>query len=324
MKKYNSFDLLKVFLAIFVIAIHTDPLPEHKYLFYELLLQSAVPCFLMISAFLLFKKNETNDNTIKKHLFKIIKLYLIWTIIYLPISIYFFANSDSSIKIIIIRFFKDFIFVGQQPYSYQFWYLLSTIYCLLILLFFKKKKINDLYLLCLALFLYVIGMIIDYYTLNINSLNGVMYKIFYIIKHTFGSGRMFYSMIYIFIGMYISKNNIRIKSIYCITSIIFLSILSYYTKIEIFKILLYVSIFMTFVSMNLKNSTKYFFLRKTSTIMYFTHMIFFFIYTLIIGQDKCKGLFGFLFTLFGTILLSIIVFYIGKKHPNNKIIKYIF
>ena len=69
MKKYNSFDILKVILAIFVIAIHTDPLPENKYNIYEFVLNCAVPCFLMISSFLIFNKNKNDNVSIKKHLF---------------------------------------------------------------------------------------------------------------------------------------------------------------------------------------------------------------------------------------------------------------
>ena len=324
MKKYNSLDLLKLLLAICVIAIHTDPLAENTYGIYEMIINSAVPCFLMISGFLIFKKNDSNNDSIKKHLIKILKLYLIWTLLYLPISIYFFANSNDSIQTIIIRFFKDFIFVGQQPYSYPLWYLLSTFYCLVIVYIFKKKNIKDGYLLCTAIILYFIGVCIDYYMPNINNMSGIYYNIFYALKHTFGSGRMFYSLLYFCIGMYISKNNLKYKSIYCIVISFVLVSLNYYIDFFALKLLFYLSLFMLFLSFDLKNSRWYYYLRRTSTVMYFTHMIFFFIYSLVVGFDNCKGVVGFLLTIICTIILSIIVCHIEKKHPNNKIIKSIF
>jgi len=58
MKKYNSIDIVKWIMAIFVIAIHTHPFNNIDndifLLIYNYIMKSAVPFFFMASSFLLF------------------------------------------------------------------------------------------------------------------------------------------------------------------------------------------------------------------------------------------------------------------------------
>lgn len=50
----------------------------------------------------------------KKILLKFIKIYLIWTIIYLPITISYFYISNYSLKSGIIYFIRAFVFIGEN------------------------------------------------------------------------------------------------------------------------------------------------------------------------------------------------------------------
>ena len=103
MKKYNSIDLFKIFMAVFVVAIHTQPFIEKKYYLYSLIIRSAVPFFFMCSGYLLYSKIEvSNDDyriVILNYVKKIAQLYLIWSIIYLPITIYSFIIHKHSFLI---------------------------------------------------------------------------------------------------------------------------------------------------------------------------------------------------------------------------------
>ena len=93
--RYNGFDIAKFIMAIFVVTLHAHPLLDISFnLNYAVtngLTRVAVPYFFMASGFLLFRKmsfHELDMPRIKKYLIHIFRLYIVWTIIYLPIIIY--------------------------------------------------------------------------------------------------------------------------------------------------------------------------------------------------------------------------------------------
>ena len=90
---------MKFVRAIVVVAIHTRPELSFKSTFitelFEALYSIAVPFFFMDSGFLLFRKielplNKEGKVRIKSYLKRMCKLYLVWTIFYLPLTIYKF------------------------------------------------------------------------------------------------------------------------------------------------------------------------------------------------------------------------------------------
>lgn len=118
-ERYNSLDLCKWFMAVFVIAIHTHPLDayasETVLTIYNAIVNIAVPIFFIISGFLLFNKMDGCDTSkenltrIKNYFFKILKRYCIWTVIYLPLTIYYYIINGKSIYYNIFYFFRGFL-----------------------------------------------------------------------------------------------------------------------------------------------------------------------------------------------------------------------
>lgn len=89
-KKYNCIDLFKFLFALLVIAIHIDPFNKKILNFWtqDFVGRVAVPYFFIVSGFLLYsKKNETNfySKIIPKYLKKLCLIYILWTIIYMPL-----------------------------------------------------------------------------------------------------------------------------------------------------------------------------------------------------------------------------------------------
>lgn len=90
LKEYNSLDILKFVLAIFVLVIHS----EIDKTVISPLLRIAVPIFFVISGYLFFSKIQRFDNRkdelnalshlVKRNLF----LYVSWVVIQLPILVY--------------------------------------------------------------------------------------------------------------------------------------------------------------------------------------------------------------------------------------------
>src|SRR5688572_928654 len=98
-KNYTGVDIVKFIMAVFVIAIHTQPLYSMRdtgyFHLYEIIISTAVPYFFMASGYFLFTKINNDDQTLddklvklRQYILKLIKLYLIWTVIYMPITLY--------------------------------------------------------------------------------------------------------------------------------------------------------------------------------------------------------------------------------------------
>lgn len=149
-EKYNQIDLFKFIMAIIVVAIHTGPLINCKnellITIYNNITKLAVPFFFLSSGFFLGKKldwshNETeNIITVKKYLVKILKMYVFWNIIYLPLAMANYIKSGRTISYSIFDYIRKLLLVGEHYNSYILCYLLATIYALLFIIFMLKLK----------------------------------------------------------------------------------------------------------------------------------------------------------------------------------------
>ena len=331
-KQYNSIDLIKWIMAIFVIAIHTHPLEAIKksfaYEMYEVLVAMAVPFFFMASAYLLFYKmnssygESNNIKLIKNYIVKIIKLYLIWNILYFPLAIYDYVQSGTGVLKSIALYIRGFFLVGEHFYSWPLWYLLSTIYSMIIIRILLKKKCKEWHILIASIVVFIMAQIMTYIVNNQTNLNGIVYILAKIIKLSIGNGRILTGFCYISIGMCIAKyrTNMDWKISLCASIAAF--IISVYYSNFISTLLLYFLFFLLALSIKLKDRKIYYYLRKSSTVMYFTHMIFFFVWSIKLGRGK-EGLMGFVFTLVCTLILSFVIIKIQKK-KDNKVLRILF
>jgi fucose 4-O-acetylase-like acetyltransferase len=119
----NNLDILKIVLALLVVALHIFPVSKLQgvegLLSYEIasgLTRIAVPTFFLISGY--FLRNKLNDKDyLLKYAKRIVLLYIVWQLIYFPDLLRFyemkwFSKTDLVLKII---------------YGYwHLWYLLAT------------------------------------------------------------------------------------------------------------------------------------------------------------------------------------------------------
>ena len=101
-EKYNSIDLFKFLMACCVIAIHTQPFFGCSNFLvkkvYDSIVNCAVPFFFMASGFLLAVKLKwpyslkENEVILKKYLVRIMKMYALWSLIYLPLAIFYYMR----------------------------------------------------------------------------------------------------------------------------------------------------------------------------------------------------------------------------------------
>lgn len=120
----NNIDLLKIVLAFLVVALHIFPVTKLKglegLLSYEIasgITRIAVPVFFLISGY--FLRNKLNDTAyLIKYSKRILLLYVIWQLLYLPDLIRFYH----------LGWFKKTGMVLRLVYGYwHLWYLLASV-----------------------------------------------------------------------------------------------------------------------------------------------------------------------------------------------------
>lgn len=93
-KYFGAVDLCKLICAFLVAAIHVSPLESVStaadHLFRAGLARIAVPFFFTASGFFLFRKTSQTDfdfSAAKRYALRLLRLYVIWTVIYFPLSL---------------------------------------------------------------------------------------------------------------------------------------------------------------------------------------------------------------------------------------------
>ena len=330
-KEYKIVDILKIIFAILVVLVHTIPnivVTDKKILqFTSLILRLPVPYFFLASGFFVGLKMKKcsggveEDEIINSRAKKSLKLYLIWSLIYLPISIYGLTINNRNIGYDIMSLLRGILIVGENYDSWPLWYLLSMTYSLVFIKYMNKiiKKDKPKYIIVIMTFL--LSQLITFLVQEKANLSGIAYYIAKLLSYTLVSGRMFTGIIYIFIGMKISNyESIKIDNKLCMIIIITLGILySFVNKYIQPFIILGVSIFTFILSINIKNikiNTNN--IRLTSIVIYFTHMIFYFIYSVLIhNQGSYYGIPTFLFCIINSFIISVIVCYIKSKKKSK-------
>ncbi len=157
-RNYNALDAMKFVASLFVVGIHVHPFGDFSgkadYLFI-VLARFAVPFFFVTSGFLLFKrlKSEENPNRyLKSYVMRILKMYLFWFIVDLPMTyarkLQPLGGDNAGAKI--LEFCKNAVFTSTFRGS---WFLMATIYGVL-LVWLLSKKFGNRTLLGLGLLLY--------------------------------------------------------------------------------------------------------------------------------------------------------------------------
>lgn len=332
MKKYDILDIVKFILSIMIVAIHSGIFPYVLYPWLRL----AVPLFFMISSFLIFSKVNNSPNNkkwiiLKKYVMRLLKYYLFWFIVLIPITIFARQNwySFGLVKGIFITI-RETLFCSSFLAS---WFIVAAIYATLIIAKLSER-INKKILLLIFIFIYIVCCLRSSY---FNWFEKIPY-----IKYYFSYEKIFTSpvlsfpvaLIWVFIGKYFAdKDDVIIQQISIrknIMLIILFSILLYLEWIFVinlngtfnndcylFLVPLSFLIFSLIIKINikLKNSVRF---RVMSSIIYPLHssviVVLKFILNKFIFNSVVINLISFIFAL----LCCYVVFLIITKLENKK------
>ena len=328
-EKY-SLDLCKFIMAFAVIAIHTDPLVDCSntamsrigYLF----LSMAVPFFFLTSGYLLAAKlqypfsGQEDLFKIRRYMTKILKMYLIWTLLYLPMALWHFVAAGKTLHRAIQLYIQGFFFVGQQYNSWPLWYLLSTFYTLGVLYLLLKHKAPPTALFLVSGISAVISFSIDALIASPDHFPTTIQALLPLIRHTVQHGRIFTGGIYLPLGMLLAcrkfpalLNRILLPA-GCIAS--FLTHISVVDSCLL--IVISISFFGIVENFSLKEHCIYHFMRQSSMILYLIHMYIWSIYYKLQYKHKDHGIDDFLITAMLTIVLSALFILLKNRRSKLK------
>lgn len=315
-QQYNSIDLVKFIMSVVVIAIHTCPLIDCNSNIilgiYNILAAASVPFFFIAAGFLLSKKLtftyvEKDIGILKKYLYKIFKLYITWMVIYTPLSIYHSITvGDSFIRALLI-YIKGLIFTGEQYNSWPLWYLLSTLYAVIVIIFAVKRNNALTSMVVISILFLIVSICIDWFVKQSVSMPYILVLIQKLIRLSIADGRIFRGLIYIPMGIYLAH-----KPAGSFTNWILLLmgvLLKYFVNNVLGSIILaamMMGLFGVVVNVKLKNNKIYLLLRNMSTIIYFIHMYVWSVYYKVVYNKKTYGWDSFLVTTIVSVIIAFI------------------
>lgn len=228
MKKMLNLDTFRFIACFLIVAIHIYPFAtinsEVDYYFTHVFCRIGVPLFLMITGYFILPKDI---NTLKKYTIKIIKIYLLCILIYLPINIYAHQLQSLSFLDLVKNVFLNGTF-------YHLWYFPALILGLWIT-YFLIKYINKKLVWVIVIILYIIGVLGDSYYGTLVSFLPLL-KFYNIIFNIFDYTRngLFYVPIFLMLGYSFKekgKANNKLLVVGLIISFVFMFLESYFLHI---------------------------------------------------------------------------------------------
>lgn len=323
-EKY-SLDLCKFIMAFAVIAIHTDPLVDCSNAAMSrigyLLLSMAVPFFFLTSGYLLACKlqyplsNPDNFSKIRRYIIKILKMYLIWTLLYFPMALWHFIATGKTLQRAIQLYIQGFFFVGQQYNSWPLWYLLSTIYTLALLLLLLKYNAPPTIFLLVSGIAAFISFSIDALLASPDHFPTAMQALLPLIHNTVQHGRIFTGGIYLPLGMLLANRKLPVFLNRLLLPIGFIASFLIHASVINASLLIIISVsfFGIIEHFSLKKHRFYHFMRQSSMILYLIHMYVWSIYYKLLYNHKDHGIDDFLITAILAFALAVLFFLFKNK-----------
>lgn len=330
-KHYPWIDRIKYYVSFLVLVIHFRPLSDFNSIIdfssAQIVSRIAVPFFFISSGYFI-GVNGLNKVHIIKIVKKNLKLYLVWSVIYLPISFMFYMP-------IYPNFIVNMTVLGVY---YHLWFIPALIFSL-ISLFILSKYLKPLSVTFIAFLFFSVGVLGDaYYGVLPKGILLDMMNHYLEVFYTTRNG-LFFGFLFVSLGYLIQKT--QIQSRIRVQTSLFLFIISFIlmfiemgllmTYSNPYEFNMYFSIIpaTTFLFIlclyhpSTKGSTDY---RIKSAIIYFSHfVVYYFMFGLfsLLGFDFILnysiGRYGI--AVIGSILFS--NFILNQKKKNKKWVSYL-
>lgn len=314
-RPWNAIDLVKLFMAFCVVAIHTDPLHAYRgtwvFTVYDSITRCAVPFFFLASGFLFGHKMQTplaskrNLPLLCSFLIKFIKFYLIWNVVYLPLALSKMDYQGRTPLYNVVTYLVGFVFRGEHYNSWQLWYLLATVYVVLIIIVLTRLHVPFAATVGICFSIYVFGLFLDWLGVQDTDLPTLLSWIRTIQLNTVLDGRIFRGFLFLPVGILFSRKVFRpiFGSILFVTGFVLVCVLHGVAS-EAALAMCVTGLFCTVQALPLKDSRFYPFVRQMSTVIYFIHMYVWTSLYWILYRKPTQGICMFLMTVVVSAALS--------------------
>lgn len=304
-------------MAIIVVAVHTHPQtvignPVWEIIF-SYLYKLPVPFFFVVSGFFLWNKSigstqKEKLTRIRKWLRHVLLLYVLWTILYLPFTIYGFLIEQAGIITSLAVFFRNLLFVGENYYSWPLWYLQGMCVAGTIIYISTKAGLGINSMMTIALALVCLGycLVLCHGSGTDNAIVNLYYKLFQSTRNGFFQGFP-YMMAGILIAEKGCVKNVWLVCLLCISAVLWIEgcslalILLMYLGVQgLLKL--------PIAPQRFPSTAPY---RIMSNVIYFTHMMWVGCFVLFFDMNNTVSV--FLFTLSMCMLTSWVVIRNGEN-----------
>lgn len=293
---YNAIDAVKFLCAIMIVMLHIAPFGENEtFYFANFIIQKwavriSVPFFFVASGYFLYRKTNYENFILqptKNYLLKILRLYILWTIIYFPLCLGWIINNKKGTLHAFLGWVRDFLFTGSYT---QLWYLNATIVGGLICSLLLYKKIKIKYILIAASALYAVGLLAQSWFGVIRPLKDMFPSIWSMLKIaekvivTTRNG-VFEAFLFMGIGMLFAFKKIKIPKraavagfslsyLFMLAELIIVNYFNFSREYDIYAFLVPTAFFMFYIVKNtqLRNKKIYPILRQLSTLIFLMHL----------------------------------------------------
>lgn len=344
-RSYVGIDVMKFIAAMLIVAIHIIPFQDVNlylsYYFTYVICRIGVPFFFACAGYFLAEK-ITDWNAVKRYLLRLLQLYGIWTLLYLPQVIYQKLQNGVGVAEVLGDVVYSFFVTGSYT---QFWYFPALIVTVVLLYLFKGKlKIDDRIILFISLILYLIGVMGNSYFGFLLHRQSVVTTCYQMIFDTLKIDKLgvFFGLFYVYMGYIIKKHEASVwcsskndmKYFWLFLACVVLMMIerkwlldkSQYTAGDMTLVMMPTTFFLVQVCLNVKGSGKKenegLWLRQASTLVFGSHLfVNFYIHKLLtlIGLENWMqfSLYRFVVVCVGSLCFATVVIGLSKIKVFN-------
>lgn len=201
-KRLGSIDFAKFIFSVMIVGLHTNVFSDFSsdlaFLVNQIIARLAVPFFFIASGYFIGKRVIEKNKTdfYKNYFFRYIKLFLLFCLIYSPITFYWAFNNDNSIFLNLVLYIQQLIFLAPA----YLWFLLALAFGVIILKYLVKVP---LYLgILIIIILYTIGVFGNSYIFFFDNESVLINEYFRIFLTT--RNGLFFAVPFMYMGYLIS------------------------------------------------------------------------------------------------------------------------